>query len=44
MPRGCKGKEAEKAAMALPKIAETVKNKAVKKIIVVPDRIINVVI
>ena len=44
LPRGCKGKEAEKAAMALPKIAETVKNKAVKKIIVVPDRIINVVI
>jgi len=44
LPKGCKGKEAESAALALPRIAEAVENKTVKKIIVVPDRIINVVI
>ena len=42
LPKGCRGKEAEEAAMALPRIAEAVKNKTIKKIIIVPDRIINV--
>jgi leucyl-tRNA synthetase len=44
LPKGCKGKEAEEAAMALPNVAETIKNKTIKNIIIVPDRIINVVI
>jgi leucyl-tRNA synthetase len=44
LPKGCKGKEAEDAAMALPRIAEAISGKDVRKIIVVPDRIINVVI
>jgi len=44
LPKGCKGKEAKEAALALPKVAETIKNKTIKKIIIVPDRIINVVI
>ena len=44
LPKGCKGKEAEDAAMALPRIAEAVSGRHIRKIIVVPDRIINVVI
>ena len=43
LPKGCKDKEAEEAAIALPKVAEATKNKAIKKIIIVPDSIINVV-
>jgi leucyl-tRNA synthetase len=44
LPKGCKGKEAEDAAMALPRIAEAISGKHIRKVIVVPDRIINVVI
>ena len=44
LPKGCKGKEAEDAALALPRIAEAISGKDIRKIIVVPDRIINVVI
>ena len=44
LPKGCAGKEAEDAALALPRVAEEVAGKEVRKIIVVPDRIINVVV
>jgi leucyl-tRNA synthetase len=44
LPKGSKGKEAEDAAMALPRVVEAVSGKDIRKIIVVPDRIINVVI
>ncbi len=44
LPKGLKGKEAEDAALALPRVEEAIKGKDIRKVIVVPDRIINVVI
>ena len=44
LPIGLKGKEAEEAALSLPRVVEAIGDKNVRKVIVVPDRIINVVI
>ena len=44
LPKGCDAKEAEKIALAIPRIAEVVEGREIRKVIVVPDRIINVVI
>jgi leucyl-tRNA synthetase len=44
LPKGCAPKEAEKAALALPRVVEAIGEKDIRKVIVVPDRIINVVI
>ena len=44
LPKGCDAKEAEKIALSLPRVAEAVEGKDIRKVIVVPDRIINVVI
>jgi leucyl-tRNA synthetase len=44
MPKGCDAKEAEKTALALPRVIEAVAGKDIRKVIVVPDKIINVVI
>ena len=44
LPKGMVGKEAEEAALNLPRVVEAIGDKAVRKVIVVPDRIINVVI
>ncbi|MBT7137522.1 MAG: leucine--tRNA ligase [Rhodospirillaceae bacterium] len=44
LPKGCDAKEAEKIALALPRVAEAVEGKEIRKVIVVPDRIVNVVI
>jgi len=43
LPKGAAGEDAEAAALALPKVMEAIGNKTVRKVIVVPDRIINVV-
>jgi leucyl-tRNA synthetase len=44
LPKGCKGKEAETAALELPRVIEALAGKEIRKVIIVPDRIINVVI
>ncbi len=44
LPMGCAGEEAERAALAQPRVIEAIGGKEVRKVIVVPDRIINVVI
>jgi len=44
LPKGCDAKEAEKIALALPRVIEAIGTSDVRKVIVVPDRIINVVI
>ncbi|MEE8393019.1 MAG: leucine--tRNA ligase, partial [Rhodospirillales bacterium] len=44
LPKDCDEESARNAALALPNVARTVGDKPVRKVIVVPDRIINVVI
>jgi leucyl-tRNA synthetase len=44
LPRDSEGDAAEAAALALPNVAKAVGEKAVRKVIVVPNRIINVVV
>jgi len=44
LPRGCDKQEAERQALALKTVEVIVADKPIRKIIVVPDRIINVVI
>ena len=44
LPKGCQGEDAEQAALAEPRVIEAVGDQTIRKIIVVPDRIINVVI
>ena len=44
LPKGAKNSDVEAQALALPRVAEAVGDSAPKKVIVVPDRIINVVI
>ncbi len=44
LPKGMKGKEAQDAALNLPRVIDSIGDKPVRKVIVVPDRIINVVI
>ncbi|NQU55972.1 MAG: leucine--tRNA ligase, partial [Rhodospirillales bacterium] len=44
LAKGCDTKEAEKIALALPRVLEAIGEKDIRKVIVVPDRIINIVI
>ena len=44
MPVNVDQAEAEKIALAQPKIAEMIAGKAVKKVIVVPNKLINIVV
>ena len=44
LPRDSEGDTAEAAALALPNVAKAIGEKAVRKVIVVPNRIINVVV
>ena len=44
LPRDSEGDAAEAAALALPNVAKAVGQKSVRKVIVVPNRIINVVV
>jgi leucyl-tRNA synthetase len=43
LPRDCPKDEAEKAALALPAVERQLDGKAPRKVIVVPNRIVNVV-
>ena len=43
LPKGAEASMAEEKALALPKVAAAVAGKTVHKVIVVPDRIVNVV-
>jgi leucyl-tRNA synthetase len=42
-PKGLAREEAERQALALPKVAKALEGLAVRKVVVVPDRIVNVV-
>ena len=44
LPKGCDAQEAEIAALALPRVAEEIAGKELRKVIVVPDRIVNIVV
>ncbi|MEJ2121651.1 MAG: leucine--tRNA ligase [Alphaproteobacteria bacterium] len=44
LPRGVEKDEAEKAALALPAVTRATDGKTLRKVIVVPDRVINVVV
>ncbi len=44
LPKNCEPGAAEKAALALPKVDAAIAGKPVRKVIVVPDRVINVVL
>ncbi|HJN24049.1 MAG TPA: leucine--tRNA ligase [Rhodospirillales bacterium] len=44
LPKNCERGAAEKAALALPKVGAAIAGKPVRKVIVVPDRVINVVL
>ncbi|MHA1598477.1 MAG: hypothetical protein ACTSV1_07120, partial [Alphaproteobacteria bacterium] len=44
LAKGANGKDVEAAALALPRVVEAIADKQPRKVIVVPDRIINVVI
>jgi leucyl-tRNA synthetase len=44
LARGAAKGDAEKAALALPNVAAAMSGKAPKRVIVVPDRIVNVVV
>ena len=42
--KGCQNKEIEMEALSLPRVSREIKAKNIKKIIIIPDRIINIVI
>ena len=44
LPMNADNAEAEKAALALPKVADAVAGKEVKKVIIVPNKLINIVV
>jgi leucyl-tRNA synthetase len=44
LPRGVEKDEAEKAALALPAVSRATDGKTLRKVIVVPDKVINVVV
>ena len=44
LPMNTDNAEAEKAALALPKVAEAVSGKEIKKVIIVPNKLINIVV
>ncbi len=44
LPRGAMNSEAEQAALALPNVAQALAGRAARRVIVVPDRIVNVVV
>ena len=44
LPMNTDNAEAEKAALALPKVAEAVNGKEIKKVIIVPNKLINIVV
>ncbi len=44
LPKGCPAAEAEQIALALPQVIDAIGGKDIRKVIIVPDRIINVVI
>jgi leucyl-tRNA synthetase len=44
LPHDCDGKTAEAAALALPAVIRAIEGKPVRKVIVVPNRIVNVVV
>jgi len=44
LPMNTDNAEAEKAALALPKVADAVAGKDIKKVIVVPNKLINIVV
>ena len=44
LPRGVKREDAESAALALPAVTRAIDGKPIRRVIVVPDRIVNVVV